>query len=269
MCGRFTSTSTADDLAAAFHVDELVAEALPRRHNVAPTQQIYAVATRPLRPPPAGLGPAGPDPGPAGPTAGRGRPVRQLGTFRWGLVPWWAKDPSVGSRMINARAEGLATKPAFRHALEARRCLIPADAFYEWQRLPAPSGRREGRQPWVVRLRGGQPMALAGLWETWRDPGKPDAGRLRTCTIVTSRANGVVAPIHDRMPVVLAPEAWDRWLDPDVGADGVCDLLVPAPEDLFEVYPVSDRVNNVANDGPELADPLPAGAPDQFRSGRY
>jgi putative SOS response-associated peptidase YedK len=159
--------------------------------------------------------------------------------------------------MINARAEGIAKKPAYRSALARRRCLIPADAFYEWQRRTAPDGRPAGKLPYAIRRRDGQPMALAGLWEVWRDPENPDAEPLRTCVIVTSAANELMAPIHDRMPVVLDPADWDQWLDPDVAADTAQKLLVPAPSEWFEAFPVSSRVNNVANDGPELLDPIP------------
>jgi putative SOS response-associated peptidase YedK len=154
--------------------------------------------------------------------------------------------------MINARSEGIATRPAFRVALARRRCLIPADAFYEWQRRP------EGRLPYAIRRRDGQPMAFAGLWEVWRDPQQPGAEALRTCTIVTAAADEAMAAIHPRFPVVLAPDAWDAWLDPAVGAGGARRLLAPPPSGWFEAFPVGSMVNNVRNDGPELLTPLPA-----------
>ena len=220
-----------DDLAKIFQVEEVRAEPLPARYNVAPSLQVYAVARR--------------------------RDHRALGTFKWGLVPSWAKDPSVGNRMINARAEGIASKPAFRSALDRRRCLIPADAFYEWQRRTAADGRSAGKLPFAIRRRDGQPMAFAGLWEVWRDPENPDADLLRTCAIVTTAANDLMAPIHDRIPVVLDPEDWEQWLDPSVEADKARSLLVTPPSEWFEVFPVSSRVNNVVNDGPELLDPVP------------
>ena len=220
-----------DDLAKIFAVEEVRTEPLPPRYNVAPTLPVYAVAIR--------------------------RDHRALGTFKWGLVPSWAKDPSVGNRMINARAEGIDTKPAYRSALARRRCLIPADAFYEWQRRTGPDGRPAGKLPYAIRRRDGQPMAFAGLWEVWRDPENPEADPLRTCVIVTTAANDLMAPIHDRMPVVLDPGDWDQWLDPAVEASRAQKLLVPAPPEWFEVFPVSSRVNKVTNDGPELLDPVP------------
>jgi putative SOS response-associated peptidase YedK len=248
MCGRFTSTSSIEDLAGCFDVDEVRADPLPARWNVAPTDPVLAVATRP-----------GPDRRSA------------LGRFRWGLVPPWAPNPSVGARMINARAESVATKPAFRRALARRRCLIPADAFYEWQVLePAPDraaatgGRRDraakpAKQPWAIRLASGEPLAFAGLWESWRDPDDPDGDRLRTCAIVTTAANEALTPIHHRMPVVLGRHAWATWLDPDVDDVHLLEaLLVPAPDGWFTATRVSDLVNDVRRDGPELLDPAPA-----------
>jgi putative SOS response-associated peptidase YedK len=234
MCGRYTSTSTLADLAEVFAVEEVRTGPLPARYNVAPTLDVYAVAVR-------------------------GRQDREkgprwaLGTFRWGLVPSWAKDPSVGSRMINARAESVASRPAFRSALDRRRCLIPADAFYEWQRRPA-----GGKLPYAIRRRDGQPMAFAGLWEVWRDPSDAGADLLRTCAIVTTAANEVLAPIHDRIPVVLDRADWAAWLDPAVGSRDARTLLRTPPAEWFEVYPVGSLVNNVRHDGPELLDPLPA-----------
>jgi len=236
MCGRFTSTSTLEQLAATYEVDEVRSEPLPTRYNVAPSQQIYAVAVR---------------------RAGEGeRPSRQLGQFKWGLVPSWAKDPSIGNRLINARREGLATKPAYRSALSRRRCIIPADAFYEWQQ----QGTGRSKLPFAIKRRDGRPMALAGLWEVWRHPEHRDdrsVEPLRTCVIVTTEANSLLAAIHDRMPVVLAEEDWGRWLDPDTPLPEVEALLVPAPSDLFDAHPVSSLVNKVANEGPELLTPLP------------
>jgi putative SOS response-associated peptidase YedK len=236
VCGRYTSTTSVTDLASVFEVDEVRAEEMPPRYNVAPTSPVYAVA----------LAKGDEDKGPR----------RALGTFRWGLVPSWAKDPSVGNRMINARAEGISSKPAYRSALARRRCLLPADAFYEWQRRPA-----GGKLPYAVRRRDGQPMALAGIWEVWRDKDRPDAPPLRSCAIVTTEANELMAPIHDRMPVVLERADWERWLDPATDLSEVEALLRPAAPGVLEAFPVSTAVNNVANDGPELLEPhLPPGA---------
>jgi putative SOS response-associated peptidase YedK len=227
VCGRYVSTSPPALLAEQLGAEEVrVPEPLPPRWNVAPTDPVYAVAEH------------------------KGR--RQLGAFRWGLVPFWARDTSVGSRLINARAESVVTKPAFRRAFERRRCLLPADGFYEWQRLPG--GRR---QPWFVHRADGAPMAFAGLWEVWRDPADPDAEPLRSCTIVTTEANELLAPVHDRMPVVLSPGDWDRWLDPDRhDVEELRALLVPADPRQFELYQVSTRVNKVTEDGPDLVAPV-------------
>lgn len=243
MCGRYTSTSSVADLEAVFGVDEVRAEPMPPRYNVAPTAAVYAVAL-------------------SGHDRDKG-PRRSLGTFRWGLVPSWAKDPSVGNRMINARAEGIATKPAYRNALAKRRCLIPADAFYEWQKKTSGDGRPAGRLPFAVRRCDGRPMALAGIWEVWRDREQPDAEPMRTCAIVTTEANELMAPIHGRMPVVLEEPDWGSWLDP-VSDPGVVEgLLRPAAAGVLEAFPVSSRVNNVANDGPDLLEPhLPPGPDD-------
>jgi putative SOS response-associated peptidase YedK len=240
MCGRYTSTSAPADLAKAFAVDDVKADELPLRYNVAPTQEVYAVATR--RPKEEGE-----------------KPRRQLGAFRWGLIPSWAKDASVGNKMINARAEGIDTKSAYKRALSRRRCIIPADAFYEWQVQEGEGpAKKRGKLPYVIGHRDGSPLAFAGLWEFWRPPGDPDGDPVRSCVIITTEANDRLAPIHNRMPVILAPEVWDQWLDPansDVTA--MKGLLVPAPSDDFEAIPVSTRVNDVANEGPELIDPLP------------
>jgi putative SOS response-associated peptidase YedK len=246
MCGRYTSTSSVGELAKVFEVEEVRTDPLPPRYNVAPTLDVYAVAVR-------RRWDVSPD---EHHQAGKG-PHRALGTLRWGLVPSWAKDRSVGNRMINARAETIATKPAYRGALVRRRCLIPADAFYEWQRRTRPDGRPGGKLPYAIRRRDGAPMALAGLWEVWRHPDDPDAEPLRSCVIVTTAANELMAPIHDRMPVVLAPEDWDLWLDPETDPARARRLLVPAPAEWFVAYPVGSKVNNVANDSPDLLDPLP------------
>ena len=240
MCGRYTSTSTVADLASVFQVDEVKAEPLPPRYNVAPTLPVYAVA---LTKPKAEEEEKG--------------PRRALGTFRWGLVPSWAKDTSVGNRMINARAEGIADKPAYRKAVARRRCIIPADAFYEWQRRARPDGKPAGKLPYAVRRQDGQPMALAGIWEFWRPKDDPDAEPVRSCAIVTTEANSLMAPIHDRMPVILEPEDWAAWLDPATDMSVVQGLMVPAADGVLEAYPVSSQVNNVANDGPQLLEPLP------------
>jgi putative SOS response-associated peptidase YedK len=237
MCGRYTSTSTPAELAALFKVEDVRAEELPARYNVAPSQLVYAIAERK-------------------PRDEDEQPQRQLGTFKWGLVPSWAKDPAIGNRMINARAETLATRNAYKAALARRRCIIPADAFYEWQ--VRESEGKKSKLPYAIRHRDGSPLAFAGLWEYWRDRDDPDAEPLRTCVIITTDANKLLAPIHDRMPVVLPPKAWEQWLDPgNEDVKGLQRLLVPAPPQEFEAYPVSTRVNNVHNDDPGLIEPNP------------
>ena len=227
VCGRFTSSSPPDVVAAYF--DAAIRETLAEPSwNVAPTDGVHAVL--------------------------EAEDQRWLDVLRWGLVPWWSKDTRGAARMINARAETLSSKPAYREAFEKRRCIIPADGFYEWRVLD--DGK--SKQPYFIRRGDGDPMAFAGLGAIWRTP---DDGRLRTCSIVTTKANDAVAPLHDRMPVILPPAAWDAWLDPgNWDTVTLARLLVPAPAELLTAYPVSDLVNSVRNNGPELiaeAAPLP------------
>jgi putative SOS response-associated peptidase YedK len=232
MCGRFTSTTDPADLAAYFQADDVVADGLGPRYNVAPTDEVYAVA------------------------ASKEGDRRRLGAFRWGLVPFWAKDPGVGSRMINARAETLLTSSAFKRSFGNRRCIVPADGFYEWQAVPG----QKRKQPWYVTRADGDVFAFAGLWDSWRPTRGSDEGRLVSCTIVTTDANDAVRPVHDRMPVVLPPSAWEAWLDPaNDDVDGLSGLLVPAPAELVVVTAVGTGVNDVRNDGPELVEPAPEG----------
>ena len=226
MCGRFTSRTPASDLAEYFGVDEVTAIELGERFNVAPTDEVYALATS--------------------------EQGRRLGTFRWGLVPFWAKDLKVGAKMINARAESLLEKSAFRRPFERRRCIIPADGFYEWERVTTLH-----KQPWYIRRADGKPLAFAGLWDSWRPDKNTDEGKVRSCVIITGAPNEKVARLHDRMPVMLPPEAWDRWLDPaNHDLASLQALLVPAPSDLLELVPVSTAVNTVTNDGPDLIEPI-------------
>jgi putative SOS response-associated peptidase YedK len=236
VCGRYTSTSTAAQVAAFFAAEEVKTDELPLRYNVAPSQQVYAIAER--RPKDEG-----------------DESRRQLGSFRWGLVPSWAKDPSIGNRMINARAETLSSRNAYKRALARHRCIIPADAFYEWQ-VREFEGRRR-KAPYIIQHRDGSPLAFAGLWEVWHDA---EDQPLRTCVIITTQANRLLAPIHDRMPVVLPREAWDEWLDPNnQDVTRLQRLLVPAPEKEFQAYEISTLVNNVRHEGPELMEPIPDG----------
>jgi putative SOS response-associated peptidase YedK len=222
MCGRFTLTAEPGVVARRFGAPPAQGGGTSPRYNVAPTQTVVTVT----------------DDG-----------TRHLEQMRWGLVPSWAKDPSIGSKLINARAETLAEKPAFRHALKRRRCLIPADGFYEWA---ATGGGR--KQPVRVTLTTGEPFAFAGLWAEWTPP---EGAPLRTCTIVTCEPNELMARYHHRMPVILSPEAEARWLDPRVEDPAVLlPLLVPYPADVMTAYPVSPLVNSPANEGPQLALPL-------------
>ena len=235
MCGRFVAATPVDDLIATFGVEAVKvdpAEVEPD-YNVAPTDDVLAVAV-----------------------SKDGQ--RQLGQFRWGLVPSWAKDVGVGNRMINIRAETVKDKPSFRKTLGKRRCIVPADGFYEWKDM----GKGRKKQPFFIRSRSGEPLALAGLWEVWKDRTLPpeqaaEAEWLKSCTILTTTPNALLAPLHDRMPVVLPPSAWDEWLDPaNDDVDALEALLVPAAEDLLELYPVGTDVNSVQNDGPQLIEPL-------------
>lgn len=228
MCGRFVQTSSVDLLADRFAVDEVLLESPPEPDwNVTPRARVPTVVQR--------------DPG-----------LRTIEPMRWGLVPSWADGPAVGDRLINARAESLRDKPAFQDALRRRRCLVPADGFYEWQAVP---GRRR-KQPMFVHRRDGEPMAFAGLWAVWR-PGEHEPW-LVTCTIVTTPANAVIAPIHDRMPALLPAAAWAEWLDPAASdVDALEALLAPAPDADLEVWPVRPLVSDPANNGPELVEPLP------------
>ena len=212
-------------------------------YNVAPTKPVLSVVTRHPRD-----SDGTPDPD---------RTVRSLRVMRWGLVPHWAKDPGIGSRLINARAESAAGKPAFRDAVARRRCLLPADGWYEWQR----SGER--RQPFFITTADGSPLALAGLWSTWRGPDAA-ASPLVTCAVLTTEAVGPLREIHDRMPLILPAQSWQAWLDPD--SDDVRGLLDPPSEQLvqaLELRPVSTAVNDVRHGGPELIERLERLDPEQ------
>jgi len=183
---------------------------------------------------------------------------QQIEYFRWGLVPSWAKDVSIGTKLINARAETVAEKPSFRTAFKRRRCLIPASGFYEWQRNATGNA---AKQPYFLRRKDKKPFAFAGLWETWR---APDGSELPTCTIITTKPNALVQQIHDRMAVILREESFRDWIDPSPGTDALLELLTPFPADLMEMIPVSRAVNTPRNDGPELIAPVsvePGGQP--------
>ncbi len=242
MCGRYASSRRPEDLAEEFEIDraraaESVPEPLGPDYNVAPTKAVYAVLTRPDGP-------------------------RDLRVVTWGLVPFWAKDPKIGSRMINARMETVAEKPAFRQAFAKRRCLLPADGYYEW--YPTSRLTKAGKpmkQPFFIRPKDGSSLAMAGLYEIWRDPDKAedDPTRFRwTCTVITTEAEDEVGVIHDRMPMLVERERWADWLDPErTTTDDLTGLLVPAAPGRLEAFPVTTAVNSVRNNGPELVEPLP------------
>jgi putative SOS response-associated peptidase YedK len=240
MCGRYASSRRPEDLVEEFRIERSeVTEALVADYNVAPTKEVYAVLERP-------------------PRGDRAR-QRQLRVLTWGLVPSWAKDPSIGNRMINARVETAAEKPAYRKAFAARRCILPADGYYEWYTPDEDS--KAGKQPFFIRPEDGGVLAMAGLYEIWRDPtrGEDDPDRFRwTCTVLTTTAEDDLGHIHDRMPLLVEPDRYTAWLDPTVAATPeLTRLLVPAAPGRLQAYPVSTAVNNVKNNGPELVEPLP------------
>jgi putative SOS response-associated peptidase YedK len=221
VCARFTLTRSGRELARHFELPE-VTELAPR-YNVAPSQEVAAVREEP----------------------GLGRALRPL---RWGLVPAWAESAAAGVRMVNARAESVAERPAYREALRLRRCIVPADGFYEW-------GGPE-RRPHLFRVRGGELFGLAGLWERWRDPA--DGGVLESCVLLTVEANARVRRVHDRMPVILSPRDYGRWLDPAPREPReLRGLLAPCPPEWLDATLVGDRVNQPGNDDPGCIEPQP------------
>lgn len=193
------------------------------RYNIAPTQPVPIIRQHPRE------------------------PVRKLSLVRWGLIPSWAKDRSSVAMMVNARSETAATRPAFRDALKSRRCLVPADAFYEWKR----TGR--AKQAFCFEVRDGELFAFAGLWDRWK---APDGSWVKSCSILTTVPNAITATVHDRMPVILESSDYDLWLDPEMtNVDAACDLLKPYAAEQMRAYPVSQRVNKVANDDAECSAP--------------
>ena len=236
MCGRFSSTSQLQFLLEQFRAEPHGVEGHQPSWNVAPATDILVVV-------------AGPD------------GARQLRELRWGLVPRWAKDRSGANRMINLRAETVREKKGWKSTLARKRCIIPIDGFYEWQ----DQGKGKRKQPFYITSRDFSPIALAGLWATWRDPADKDKGdgdgggddELWTCTILTTSANKLMGSVHERMPVILQPEDWDRWLDPDyTDTEELAKLLQPAPEEMLTLWPVDPAVGNVRNNRPELQEPL-------------
>ncbi len=223
MCGRFSLAANLTAVAQRFGVPIPTGEsaAWTPHYNIAPTKTVVVVG----------------DDG-----------TRFLTKMRWGLIPSWAKDPAIGNRMINARAETVATKPAFRAALRRRRCLVVADGFYEWQQ------RGRGKQPFYITLKTGEPFGFAGLWDTWT---APDGEEIKTCTIITTQANELLKPIHDRMPVILSHEAEAIWLDPTIQDPAeLLPLLTSYPAEEMEAYAVSRWVNSPQQDSPDCIVPL-------------
>ena len=223
MCGRYRLSRRKQLVEEYFDTDSGGEDWVPR-YNIAPTQPVAVIRQNP------------------------DEPIRELSLMRWGLIPSWAKDSSIAASMINARSETASTKPAFREALKSRRCLIPADAFYEWQRTG------KAKQPYCFEVGEGELFAFAGIWDRWKDAG----GKwLETCSILTTTPNAVTTAVHDRMPVILDPGGYDLWLDPgmrDVGA--ASDLLKPYGARLMRCYPVSSRVNSVTNDDADCSAPV-------------
>ena len=216
MCGRYTLIADLGDLAQRFEFDGGDFSYDPG-YNIAPTESVLTV---------------------------RNVEGREAAFMKWGLIPFWAKDPKIGSRMINARAETVAEKPTFRNALKKRRCLVLADGYYEWEKTPV------GKRPYRIILKSGEPFAFAGLWETWRDP---QGIVVPSCTIITTAANDFLAPIHDRMPVILPRESEGLWLDPDTDDAAVLTgILTPHSDADMDAYEVSTMVNNARNVGPEV-----------------
>jgi len=255
MCGRFASARKRVELLEEFGVQhDRAGDELRPDYNVAPTKPVYAVLTRH-----SGEKESARDKHGDGQRAEPGPAERQLRVVRWGLVPYWAKDPSIGSRMINARAETVAEKPAYRRAFARRRCLLPADGFYEWVQVTEDGKKR--KQPYYIHRADGGPLAFAGLYELWRDqsvPGDADGAWLWTTTIITTTATDEVGQIHDRMPMVIETAAWPDWLDPgNTEVTGLQELLVPAVSGGLTSHPVSMAVNNVRNNGPELVEAIP------------
>jgi putative SOS response-associated peptidase YedK len=221
MCGRFALTSPGDALAELLGLSE--PPRLAPRYNIAPTQPVGIV-----RQPRRGA-------------------AREWALVRWGLIPGWAKDPSIGNKLINARAETAAQKPSFRNAMRRRRCLVPADGFYEWAR------RNGGKQPYYAHMAAPTPFAIAGLWESWQ---ATDGGEMETCTLLTTDANPTLAEIHHRMPVIIPPEAYSRWLDPaNERPETLADLLGPFTAEPMALDAVSTFVNNARNEGPDCLTP--------------
>ena len=223
MCGRYRLSRRKQVVEEYFGTVSGDEEWGPR-FNIAPTQPIPVIRRNPKE------------------------PIRELSLMRWGLIPSWAKDSSAAARMINARSETASAKPSFRDAMKYRRCLIPADGFYEWAKTA------KGKQPYCFEVNDGELFAFAGLWDRWKDP---SGKTVETCSILTTTPNAVTSPVHDRMPVILSPDGYDLWLDPGMrDAGAASELLKPYDARLMRCYPVSTRINRVANDDAECSSPV-------------
>lgn len=219
MCGRFTQRSPSKKIVEKFKVEDV--PPLLERYNVAPTQRVLGIR--------------------------KSEGTREAAFFKWGLVPSWAKDAAIGNKLINARGETVTEKPSFRDAFRSRRILVPAEGFYEWAR------RGDRKKPFYFHMKDGEPFAIAGLWERWEGEGEP----LETCTLLTTEANSLLAPYHDRMPVILKPEDYDVWLDPDVRrAEMLKPLLRPYPDKEMAAHAVSPMVNSPSNEDPRCVEPF-------------
>jgi len=240
MCGRFVSTSAPDRIAAYFGAQlptpvQVEADDLGQNYNVAPTHDIYAVV---------------------GARDGGNR----VAAFHWGLIPSWAKDRKIASRMINARSETLAEKPAFRSLVRSKRCIVPMDGFYEWkpgvEGGPVNAKGKLLKQPVFVRRVDGAPLAVAGLWTAWKDPDDATGRFLHSATVITTAANDLMSSVHDRMPVLVAPEQWERWLDPgNDDVESLAPIFAAGDDEPLELFEVSTDVNNVRNNRPDLVEP--------------
>ena len=232
MCNRYRLTHSKQYLAERFQAADDEIEERPR-YNIAPTQQVLTVRKE------------------------QGKKVRQFTTMRWGLIPSWAKDMSIGNKTLNARSESVTTTPAFRNSILTKRCLIPADGFYEWRKMGSV------KQPYCFEVGEGEVFALAGLWDRWTSP---DGEIIESCTILTTTPNSLVADLHDRMPVIVPPDKYNLWLDPDVtDFEAICDILKPYDANLMRRYAVSMKLNNSKLDFAESALPITLDTPTQGR----
>jgi putative SOS response-associated peptidase YedK len=225
MCGRFTLKTSRAKIAELIGTSKSLPLFEPR-YNIAPSQPVLAVRIEPER------------------------GEREGTMLKWGLIPSWSKEPGIGNKLANARADTVAEKPAFRSAFKKRRCLVVADGFYEWRAGPG------GKTPYYFQLKDGSPFAFAGLWERWEKGEEP----VESCTLITTEANGVVGPVHNRMPVIIDPSSIERWLDPnEQRAEALKSMLVPLPDEWMTAYPVSKLVNNPRNEDPRCIDPAGSG----------